>query len=383
MKIVHVEDYFDPTAGYQINELLSASRNFNDEVFLITSTNMEPFHKKLDLDKDREFEEKTGVKIIRLEAKLIVSSRAILKGLNKTIKQINPNVVFLHGIGDFKDLILYKRKQKYKIIRDCHMSWVASQNKFRKIYYKLFKIFFSGIINRTNKYDKVYALGEEEFEYLKKLGINDNKIDYLYHGYNDEIIYYDENERREIRNKYSVEEEDILISYIGKFDEQKKPHIIFEIVENINPVILENKRIKLLFIGSKNKDYAIKFNYIKERSKLECIIDEPKPFNELRKYFSASDICIFPKGCTLSAIHAQVCGSRVIMEDHKSNKERVINNNDLYEINNIKQAATILENIIKQDSNKVRINIKNSKIESREYKKQIKYFKKDLIFSEE
>ena len=33
MKIIHVEDYFDPTAGYQINELLYASKNFGDDVF--------------------------------------------------------------------------------------------------------------------------------------------------------------------------------------------------------------------------------------------------------------------------------------------------------------------------------------------------------------
>ena len=45
MKIVHVEDYFDPTAGYQINELLYAGKDLKDEVYLVTFTDMTPFHK--------------------------------------------------------------------------------------------------------------------------------------------------------------------------------------------------------------------------------------------------------------------------------------------------------------------------------------------------
>ncbi|MDE4541338.1 hypothetical protein [Thermoanaerobacterium sp. R66] len=67
MNIVHIEDYFDPTAVYQINELLIASKEFNDNVFLITSTDMSPFHKMVDVNKDKEFEQKTGVKIYRLK----------------------------------------------------------------------------------------------------------------------------------------------------------------------------------------------------------------------------------------------------------------------------------------------------------------------------
>ena len=54
LKIVHVEDYFDPTAGYQINELLNAGKNYKDEVYLITSYDMSPFHKKFNNDLDIE-----------------------------------------------------------------------------------------------------------------------------------------------------------------------------------------------------------------------------------------------------------------------------------------------------------------------------------------
>ena len=168
MKIVHVEDYFDPSAGYQINELLYAWKDFDDELFLITSNDMSPFHKKVDNYLDAKFEKETKVKIYRLKPILKVSTRLLLKDLNQTIKSINPDVVFMHGIGDFKDLRLLMKKPEYIIMRDCHMSWIASKNRFRNFYYAFFKIIFASIINRTNKYEIIFALGEEEYEYLKK-----------------------------------------------------------------------------------------------------------------------------------------------------------------------------------------------------------------------
>lgn len=377
MKIIHVEDYFDPTAGYQINELLKV-KSTDEEVYLISSYDMTPFHKNYDIEQDRIFEARYGVKIIRLEAKFKVASRMWIRGLNKKIKEINPDLVYMHGIGDFKDLQLWLPKKKYKIVRDCHMSWVASKNRFAKLYYKFYKLFFASLINSTDKYTKVFALGVEEQEYLKALGIKDQKIDYLYHGYNDEIMYYDENERKDIRKYYGFEENDIVISYIGKFDFAKQPDLIIDIVNKLDEEVLKNKSIKLLFIGAKNDEYMKIFNekLTTLNSKIKYYIDESKPFEELRKYFSASDICIFPKETTLSSIHAQICGCDVIMEKHKSNIERVIKKENLFVINNIIDAKKILIRIIKNREFLKNKNVVNSYVlSSREYKKQTKKIK--------
>lgn len=373
MRIIHVEDYFDPTAGYQINELLNASKEFTDEVFLITSNDMSPFHKKVSLDDDSEFEQKTGVKIIRLEARFKISSRIILKNLKKKIIEINPDVVFLHGIGDFKDLQLWGKKTKYKIIRDCHMSWVASKNKLRHIYYFAYKLFFASIINRTNKYERIYALGDEEYEYLKRIGISDHKIDFLRHGYNESIMHFDETERNLIRGQYNFTKDDIVISYIGKFNYSKRPDIVLDIINMFDNEFIARNKLKLLFIGPKDDRYMTDFNYKKEniKNKIHIYMDNSKPFNELKKYFSASDICIFPKETTLSSIHAQVCGCSVIMESHKSNIERVVNKGNLYQPDNLTQAFEILNNVItNREFNKDKRVM--AILREREYKNQMK-----------
>lgn len=116
MRIVHVEDHFDPSAGYQINELLLASKNFDDDVYLLSSTDMSPFHKLYDSKMDEAYEKKTGVKIIRLKVKFRMSSRIIMENYSKIIEDLNPDLVYLHGIGDFKDLVLWRKKSHIKLL---------------------------------------------------------------------------------------------------------------------------------------------------------------------------------------------------------------------------------------------------------------------------
>lgn len=374
MRIVHVEDYFDPTAGYQVNELVYANGSFDDDVYIITSTDMTPFHKKLDAKLDKEFELATGAKIIRLKTLYKLSSRVYLKGLWKTIDAIKPDILFLHGIGDFKDLILFKKKKPYKIVRDCHMSWIASRNKLRKIYYEVFKLLFSTIINKSNKYEVIYALGDEEYEYLRGLGISSNKIKYLRHGYNSNVMYYDKDSRKKVRELYGFDDEDIVVTYIGKFDSYKRPDIIFDIFDEMEDQFKKRYNIKLLFIGPKDASYMELFNNkLNNRvNKVNTILDNAKPFIDLRKYFSASDICIFPKETTLSSIHAQVCGCQVVMEKYTSNIERVTNSSNLYSVGNINEAKEILcRMIINQEYHRNYNNKEVEKLSVREYKSQI------------
>lgn len=379
MRILHIENYFDPTAGYQINELLYAGKEFKDEVFLITSNDMTPFHKTIDISKDKEYEKNVGVTIYRLNMGFKISSRIIMQNFKETINKINPDIVFMHGIGDFKDLQLWRKKTSYKIVRDCHMSWVASKNKFRNVYFLLFRLLFAPIINRTNKYDVIYALGNEEYEYLRKLGIKNEKIEYLRHGYNEKLMFFSANGRKCIREKYNFLDNDIVISYIGKFNSKKQPDLIFDIINKLDKEYIIRNNIKLLFIGPKDEKYMIIFNKKLKTVKYKnnIVIDESILYNDLHKYYSASDICIFPKETTLSSIHAQVCGCPVIMENHTSNRERVVDNRNLYENANYNEAAEILGRII--DNKEYTQNKYIENLNDREYNNQIKLLKERVV----
>ncbi|MCG7421117.1 glycosyltransferase, partial [Macrococcus epidermidis] len=374
MRIIHVEDYFDPTAGYQVNELLSAKKSSDDEYILITSNDMTPFHKVVDAKKDEEFEKAYNVKIIRLDKVFKISSRIVMKNLLKTIDKLNPDVVFFHGIGDFKDLLLLMKKRKYLIIRDCHMSWAGSHNKFRNLFFLLYRNTFARIINKTNKYSIVFSLGVEETEYLNALGINDNKIKSLPHGYNSANMYFSQRERDKLRFENGVKSQDILVGYIGKFNEYKRPDLIMDIIEKVPQDYMIKHNIKIIFVGPKEKQYyeMFKEKLSKFKYKNQVIIYDAVKYTELYKYFSATDVLIFPKETTLSSIHAQVCLNAVIMENHKSNIERVINNDTLYEINNLDHAFNILIEVIeKLNSGKINNEASKLLIEKREYSNQL------------
>ena len=113
-------------------------------------------------------------------------------------------------------------------------------------------------------------------------------------------MYYSESERNIIRNFYQFNTDDIVISYIGKFNKNKQPDLIFDIINKFERNYISEKKLKLLFIGPKDNEYMKIFNkkLLKLKEKIDITIDDTKPFTELRKYFSASDICIFPKETT-------------------------------------------------------------------------------------
>jgi glycosyltransferase involved in cell wall biosynthesis len=372
LRIVHLEDRFNPTAGYQLNELLKMDSE-NIEKILITSYDMTPFHKDYNKEEDKEIEKKYNVKIVRLPVLFNVGTRLWLKGMFKEVKKANPDILFMHGIPDLKDLMLLLPKKKYLIFRDCHMSWVASKNRYAKQFYKFYSMTFAKIINKTNKYAGIYSLGTEETEYLKAIGIRDEKIIMLPHGYDKEQFYYSAEEREKKRKELGLSDDNILISYIGKFDKDKEPDLILDILDKMGINYVTKNKIKILFLGPKNEDYmqsifTIKFN--KSIFKNEIMIFPGKKADELRAYYLATDICIFPKQTTLSSIHAQVCGCKVVMENHKSNKERVIDNRNLYQEGNLEKAAEIIKRII--DSKEYLDKSVSKELEKREYGLQSK-----------
>ena len=375
MKVLQVEEYFDTDAGYQINEMIRVWPQ-EHELVIITTKIMSVFHKEYDevqIVKDLEFESKYNVKLIRLDVHFKVGSRVFYKGLKKVIKLQDPDVLFLHGIGDFKDLLFVYGNNDYLTFRDCHMSWVASKNKYASIYYKFFKVFFSMLINRFKIYEKVYALGYEEVEYIKALGISKDRIELLPHGYNRTVYFNDSSLREKRRKELQVSEDEILISYIGKFDSSKEPDLNLNIFDSLSYDFIERNKLKFLFLGPKedvymNNVFNDKMKGFKYKDK--CIVLSGRRADELVDDYNASDICMWPKETTLSSIHAQVCGARVIMEKYESNKERVVTPDDLFEIGNLDNAKEVLIRIVEEVvGNTGSIDVKS--LENREYHNQI------------
>lgn len=375
MKVVMVKYFFDTEANYQITEMAKAWPK-GHELVIITSKYLDYVHKSYDESqelRDRVFEAKYGVTIVRLDCWFRLGSRVFFKGLKSTVDSFSPDVLFMHGIGDFNDVLYLYGRNKYLTFRDCHMSWIASKNRFAKLYYKFYSIFFAPMINRFQKYELVYALGLEEKEYIKAIGVNDERIAMLPHGYNKNAYYPSIQLRKSFRERLGVADDELVITYTGKFDYAKSPDVSLDIYQYLGKDFIEKNRLKFVFIGPVNKTYFDEI-FMAKLDKLtykdRVTILPAVPADELVEVYNGTDLCLWPKETTLSSIHAQVCGRPVIMEDHVSNIERVVDRSFLFKKSSLKDAATKLTSAIESVKQGHIINI--SELDEREYNAQLK-----------
>lgn len=114
------------------------------------------------------------------------------------------------------------------------------------------------LLIRRKKYLR-FACGEEAGKSLfweKQFTIIKNEIDFDKYKFNE--IY-----RKNIRNKYNVKENDILIGHVGNFSEIKNYNYLIELFYFLRKI---NKNYKLLLIGDDTKGKIYKE---KKKSKIK------------------------------------------------------------------------------------------------------------------
>ena len=98
MRIVYIDDFFHPDAGYHINLLSKYWSLFGHKVYLVTAEvdkipgSLKSFFDYDDIEsKDRTFEKKNRVRIVRVPIKKVVSGRAVYKNsVFQTINRLRP-----------------------------------------------------------------------------------------------------------------------------------------------------------------------------------------------------------------------------------------------------------------------------------------------------
>ena len=160
MKIVHVEDVFHPDTGYQLNLLSKYMVAAGNDVTIITAeTDKLPkefmffFGAEKIKERDNEFTERYGVKIIRIPTKGYYSGRVFLSNkLYKTVREEQPDVVYVHGNDTVPAMryLLHRKSMNYPLVLDSHMLEMAAKNRFRKVFRKFYRMFFTPIIVKNN-----------------------------------------------------------------------------------------------------------------------------------------------------------------------------------------------------------------------------------------
>lgn len=333
MKIVHIEDFFHPDAGYQINVLAKYQANAGHEVIILTSEIdkipdfLTIFFGKDNIEqKDREYESKYGVKIIRYPIYTYYSGRSMFHiGLKKYIDKLKPNMLYVHGDGTFACIrfIMAFGKTDYGIIFDSHMLKMASENPLSKMYENIFRMVFTPMIKRK----KMVFIRTQDDDYLEKyLGIPLTQAPVVSHA-TDQLLFKPDSETRErVRRELGIQQDEFVVIYAGKLIESKGADLLAAAFQDTFDT---SRKITLLVVGNTSGAFGESVEETFRHSKNRIIRVQTQPYSKLAGFYCAADLAVFPKQCSLSFYDVQACGLPVVEEDNNVNKDRLSHNNGL------------------------------------------------------
>lgn len=328
MKFVHIEDFFHPDAGYQVNQLSKLQSAWGHKVVVVTSelskipdylTNF--FGKTNIIEKDEDFFQRTGVRIIRVPLIGYMSGRAIYHPrIFKIVDEEKPDVLLVHGVDTLIAIqyILRSSKLNYPLVSDSHMLEMASKNRFRK----LFRIFYKNLIAPRIRRNKIPIIRVEDSDYVEKsLGIPLNETVLLPHGTDTTYFNIDLDERVNFRRINHIGTDDFVVLYAGKLDHHKGGLFL---AESIKERLISNsgKKIVFVIVGNVEGEYGTQVEQVLSQSENKVLRFPTQPYFSLSSFYKAADLAVYPKQCSMSFLEAQACGLPVLFEDNEINNKR-------------------------------------------------------------
>ncbi len=331
MKIVHIEDFFHPDAGYQVNLLAKFMAKKGHKVTVVSSDlslmpeDLKEFFGSHDLkEKDRNFQKLYQVKIIRVPIRKIISRRAVLSGdFFTVVKDEHPDFVFVHNHDSLTGMryLLKRKHMPYPFMMDSHMLEMASCNRF----HRAFRIFYKAVFTPVIKREQIVVVRTQNNPFVKKcLGVPLKLAPWVSTGSDTTIFKPDCEAGLRFRRRNGIEDDSFVVVYAGKLDETKGGMFLADALMTK----LESKR-KIIFIivGTIKGEYGEKLERKFRAGQNQILRFPAQKYVDLPEFFQASDLCIFPRQCSLTFYDAQACALPVLFEDNDVNRTRISNEN--------------------------------------------------------
>ena len=328
MKILHIETRFHPSYGYQVQQMARLHDKAH-EVVVVTSKSLGNLRNRDMADDisilDERYERETGIRIIRLNAWFEVREKIALKGLVDTIEGEQPDVIFAHGVEylALMQLILSGVAGRYPLLTDSHDLPTAGRSEFLR---GLFRIPHRWITVRflNNHRIRTYYVQPQSKEMLRRSGVREEIMHYLPLGVDEDVFHPDPQARAEMRAKFGIQHDEVVILYTGKRDSQKDPALILEAMSLLSADLLA--RIKVFMVGAEDpayRDERISPLLAATPAQDRVFFLDPVPFKQLAGFYAMADLGVFPRQNTMSALDAMASGLPLIMQDDHTNRERL------------------------------------------------------------
>lgn len=351
MKIVQIEDFFHPDAGYKINILSKYFARMGHETYIVTAElDKMPdyltsfFGRDNIAERDRDYQERYGVKIIRLPIWAYVSGRAIFKGnMAAFVNSLCPDILYVHGNDTAVGMWLLRHRKQLccPMVMDNHMVEMASQNPLRKLYRAYYKRFIAPIIVK-NEIPVIRAMNDDYVE--RCLGVPLRLAPWISYGSDMLLFHPDKTAREEFRRQNGISEDALVILFAGKLDESKGGMLLAELM---NRKINTERELVYLIIGNATGEYGESVEKRMAESPYRVLRFPTQKYSALASFYQAADIGLIAKQASLNFFDMEACGVPVLSENNNLNAARTdCGNGWLFEPDNVDDFAAQLEKAV-------------------------------------
>jgi glycosyltransferase involved in cell wall biosynthesis len=334
-----------PGFTYQENQLTAAMANDGHEVIVIAPKGLHKIYKKVDIEGDVMYRHDSMdrlVRVIRLPSRRLGSRFYILPGLSGLLKELKPEILFVHGPQQLQliSAVIYARKRpdmRFVIDNHADLNNTASNWISRNV---LHRCFWRAILRFAySRIDRILYISEETKLFLKTLyGIPDDKLEFYPLGGTIPAPEDRAEARERIRLELGLSAEDILICHSGKLDSLKRTEELLKAFSNV-----DSSSLKLVIIGSIPDDMKPVLNPLIEADKRVKFLGW-KRGDELLEYLCACDLYAQPGSQSATMQNALCCGAPVMLYPHLSHNVYMQGNG--YFVNSVEDMVRVFNEIV-------------------------------------
>jgi glycosyltransferase involved in cell wall biosynthesis len=344
MKIFIIVEQFDPDKGYLEYYLVRELSNLGHHVWIVTFNDA----KAVTITKP----EKEDFQIVNVPFSAVIHGYHVpkpnaLKPIKNLIEKNKPDIVHCQPFDSPLALLFISLKNlyNYKIVGTLISGVLSAWTTKLHFLLSISKLTFRTFIRK--RFDVIFAKNKELALLMERsYGLPSNSCRLIPLGADPELFKFDLEARTKIRNMFKFTEKDVVLVYSGKIYPSKGLEIL---VDALVPIVKTNKNVKLLIVGKGEPSYI---EYLKKHIFDNCLSESVFFQNwvhrgELYKFYSASDIAVWPGYSSVSIVEAASTGLPLVVARYLVELYALQNKNGfLFEPGDIDSLCKHLEKLI-------------------------------------